>query len=471
MPRRNIPAKAQVAWNVAFRQILLSKAAKESLTVYVQAMVLLVQRTEKVFRAFTEKWITGGRISNAQALTGEANDIVSAINALAYAEAESPSAEMTEPPERSGNDDTLGALLTGVLGNLVRRLGDISGAKAAAAFAGSLAGQALEHKESEIWRASSSPPLAELASLSARLENIACILHEFSHAGDPRKMQRIVKAARKAGRDRSAAAGARHCRAIADRRFAKRLGALKRVLNQQGIVGHVVFRPIGECDSPYWPARQIAVLAEMPQTDTEWLSDLYDCFAIVQQELKEDWPFRVVPVIDGQVLGSLALCPSSQGPLPDLDFVQGWSEYIDLPILASEAEQRLNDGIASCHQVSAILNCRGAEDLHPEEEKALADEVESFKGIHESVAEAAHQTGLDQWMLAFRYLDQTWNQIVEEYETVKSGRSVDNPYCMTVHNTLAGQETETEDDFVATRMLLLQAECGRSLLETDDEEE
>lgn len=68
MPRQNIPAKARVAWNVAFRQILLAKSAADSLTDYTWQMAPLVRQTEKVFRSFTEKWITAKNISNGDAL-------------------------------------------------------------------------------------------------------------------------------------------------------------------------------------------------------------------------------------------------------------------------------------------------------------------------------------------------------------------------------------------------------------------
>ena len=57
MPRRNILAKARVAWNVAFRQIFLARSASYSLTDYTRQMAELVKRTEKVFRSFTEKWL------------------------------------------------------------------------------------------------------------------------------------------------------------------------------------------------------------------------------------------------------------------------------------------------------------------------------------------------------------------------------------------------------------------------------
>ena len=59
MPRQNLPARTRVAWNVAFRQVLLTRVGAGSLTDYAQKMGPLVGGTEKVFRTLTEKWIKG----------------------------------------------------------------------------------------------------------------------------------------------------------------------------------------------------------------------------------------------------------------------------------------------------------------------------------------------------------------------------------------------------------------------------
>ena len=191
MPRANIPAKARVAWNVAFRQVLLARSADYSLTDYTHRMALLVQRTEKVFRSITEKWIKRKRISNANTLLSEINEIVDTVNALAYSAPENPPSAMTEPVQ-AGTDNTLGALLTGVLGNLIGRLSNPDTAKGAATFAGSLAGQAREHHQSDIWRTMSSPPLKDLSKLAERLTDVSCILHEMTHNRRPDAIQRIV---------------------------------------------------------------------------------------------------------------------------------------------------------------------------------------------------------------------------------------------------------------------------------------
>jgi len=85
MPRQNLPAKSRVAWNVAFHQILLARAAADILTDYTRQMAELIQRTEKIFRTFSEKWIRGKSITNADILDGEVNEIIGEVNALAYA--------------------------------------------------------------------------------------------------------------------------------------------------------------------------------------------------------------------------------------------------------------------------------------------------------------------------------------------------------------------------------------------------
>ena len=106
------------------------------------------------------------------------------VNDLTYAKPNTLASPMTSANSDAEVNDRLGALLTGVLGNLVRRMCKISpklDAKAAAAFAGSLAAQAREHKGSEIWRTTPSPPLAELAALAERLDDVACILLEIAH--------------------------------------------------------------------------------------------------------------------------------------------------------------------------------------------------------------------------------------------------------------------------------------------------
>ena len=462
MPRANIPAKARIAWNVAFRQILAARSAADSLTNYTHRMALLVRDTEKVFRSFTEKWIKGKRSSNADALVSEINRIVDAVNVLAYSAPEKSPSAMTEPVQ-AGTDDTLGALLTGVLANLIGRLSKLETAKAAATFAGSLGSKAREHHRSGIWRTMSSPPLDELAKLSARLHGVSCILHEVAHDSAPGAIQRIVKTTRKAGLGAAVRAAARHCRHLADRRFNNRLHELETAMLERGWKSRCVSRSINEHDSPYWPAREVVVLVEIEDLVAQWIPNVENVLSLEKRHFKNDWPFRTVPVMNGQILPSLALVPSSHMPLPDPGFAREWSDCVDKPMFSSTLVEKCDEAIAACLHVSAIITCRGVKDLHPEEDGILARAVDTFKRNREIVANAASKTETEHFALALDYLDRTWGRIVEEYDSVKANRAIEEPLCMMPHRAIAGEESEHVQELAAIRLVILQAECGRAI--------
>ncbi len=463
MPRANIPAKARVAWNVAFLQILLARSADDSLTDYTRQMALLVRRTEKIFRSLTEKWIKSKRVSNTDALASEINEILEAVNALAYAAPETPPSAMAEPV-RAGANDTLGALLTGVLGNLIGRLPKLETAKGAAAYAGSLAGQAREHHQSGIWRTMSSPPLKDLSGISERLGDVSCILHEMAHDTRPNAVQRIVKATRKAGLGTAVRAAARRCRRLADRRFETRLRELEHALSERGWNAHCLSRAINESDSVYWPAREVAILVEITDFATQGARWVDETISLGKQYLEDDWLFSTVPVMKDQVLAPLALRPSSLMPLPDGDFASNWSNCLDKPIFSSTLAKTFDEAVAACMQVSAIVACRDLQDLHPEEDTILSKSLDIFKRNREIVANAADRTEMEHFALALDYLHRNWNRVIDEFESVKAGGAVEEPLCMTPHLALAGEENEGAAEIAAIRLLLLQAECGGAIV-------
>ena len=462
IPRANLPSRARVAWNIAFRQILLARTAGDSLTDYTSRMATLVRRTEKSFRFITEKWIRGSRISNTAALASEIDQVVDDVNALAYTAPEKLPSTMTEP-FGAGADDTLGSLLTGVLGNLVGRLTELQTAKAAATFAGSLHAQACEHRQSEIWRTTSSPPLKELSKLSQRLSDLSSILHEIGHDSSSAAIRRIRDATRKASPGNRVRAAARHCRLRAERRFQSRLGELENVLAARGWHPRCLSRPIDESDSPYWPAREVAVLVEIEDFETQWLPNVEELLSLGMRHFDNNWPFRVVPVMNGQILASLALRPSSHIPLPDQEFTREWADFVDLPILSSILLEAFEEAVDACMQVSAIINCRGVQDLHPDEDEILSRAVDTFNTSREIVQNAANQKDTEHFELALDYLDRNWGRLIDEVEAVKAGRTVEEPLCMTPHLAIAGQESEHVVDIVVIRLVLLQAECNRTV--------
>ncbi len=457
IPRENLPSKARVAWNVAFRQILLARAAEHSLTDYTHEMADQVRHTEKIFRLFSEQWIKGWRISNKDRLVSEINEIMDHVDDLIYAKPKTLASSMTSTTGDTEEDDKLGALLAGVLSNLVPRMCKIPpepNAKAAAAFTSGLAAQAREQGRSEIWRTTPSPPLDELATFSERLDGVACILHEIAHDDTARAIKNLRKAARKGRMGKAIHSAAGRCRLLAKQRFHRRLRALENALKAQGLTARCRTRPVNDADSIDWPAVEVAILIKITDSATDWDYLEYG-LAIGKKQLAQDWRFCVVPVINNQVIADLAFISSSQGPLPDVEFAHKWEAHIDLPFLSPEISNAFDAAVEACKQISAIISHRDLKTLHPMEEEAFLKAIDDFECYRKTVDAFQQKTGLELFDGALAYLDEIWNQIVSEIESLKTGQMVDNPLC----HIMADMENEKVIELGVAKILLRQAEC------------
>lgn len=463
MPRENIPAKARVSWNVAFRQILLARSASDSLTTYTNTMADLVKQTEKVFRTFSEKWIKGKKIPNVDALADEINSIIQAVNEISYAAPERPSHDMTQPASNAGEDDSLGALLTGILGNLMRRMNQVSGEgnpKSTATFAGSLANQARDHEKSHIWRTSLNPPTKELLSLAERLIQVSNILHEFGYDNSDAFIQKVIKFTKNSAPSRALHAASRRCAFLAQQRFDKSLRSIEKDLREKGWSSKCWSRPIDGADSPFWPPREIAISVDINdfETDAEYINAACE---IADRHFNGTWLYRVVPVINGFIVAPFAMLQSSSLPLPDQDFSKNWEEHIALPFISSPILEKLDEALSACIQVSAIINCRNLDSLHPEEDRALSDAIEVASQSHEYLSKAAEQTGTEEILWAADYVSEYWSNVVNEFKAAKEGITVENPICNSPHQALGGQPDDRAVEMASVRILILQAECFR----------
>ena len=465
IPRVNLPAKARIAWNIAFRQSFFTISADCSLTEYTRRMAEHVRHTEKVFRSFSEKWISGKKISNAETLASECTRIITAVNSLAYAAFQNKPPTMTKPFNGPINE-TLGGLITGILGNLVRRMSKIDGIRATATFAGSLHGQALEHHQSTIWRTISSPPLIELTKLADRLQDVSSILHEFAHDGSPENIDNLCKIAKKASLGKSISTTARRCRERAERRMGSRLHKLQSVLSDRGWNARCLSRQIDEYDSPYWPAKEIAILVEVHDLAEEWYPKLEELLSASKEHLDRDWRFCVAPVLNGHILPSLATVPTSHIPLPDQDFSRKWNSFLYQPMLTSTLLNKFEEAYSAVLLISSIINTRGIRDLHPDEESLFFSALENYKSKRAEIEFAVRQPDTEYYAVALQYLEQIWGRLTDELNSIESEEEVEAPLCMTPHQAISGCECKDTVDFAIIRLTLLQEECNR-LSDTD----
>ena len=471
IPRRNLIAKARIAWNVAFRQILLARASADNLTDYTHKMAQLIRRAEKVFRTFTEKWIRGKRSSDT--LGADVREVASEVNRLAYATPESFSFSMTTPTDGTEIENRLGSLLANVLTNLLPRMKQIpvsvdatvANAKTAAAYADSRAVEIREQSESDIWRTMSSPPRNKLKAIAERLSDVACILHEIGYEASIDS-----DAARAATLDslsgKSVHAAARFCRSSAERRLDHRLRTLEKALEVRGWTATCWTRPTDKTRSAYWPAAEVAVLVEIADFDTDG-GYLDDCLSTGQKYLTNNWRFCVAPVINCHVLPTFVFAPSSLGSLgslPVMDFESKWEKHIDSPFLTSELAPNsaaFDKAVGSCQQISAIILSRDLSSLYPEEEIVLAKAVDGFNHNKKIIDAFAEDSGLDEFLLASSYLNDVGNQVASEYQAAQTGQTIENSLCMSPFRLIAGEENEEIVEFGLVRMFLRQGECQR----------
>ena len=466
IPRKNLFPKSRIAWNVAFRQVLSARAVRDSLTQYTQHMSELVPETERLFRSYTEKWISGKKIGNANVLAAGINKVVDKVNVLAYTEPQTVATSMTSINESTAVNHTLGAFLTGVLGKLVPRMSKLPSdddTKRAAVFTGSLAGQARSHQRSNIWRTTSTPPTKKLNALAERLDDVSCILHEMAHDDSSATIQGLVNVAKKAPLGKSVRFLAQRCRMRADKRLQKKLCTLEKNMEKRGCYAQCRKRPLEDVDSVYWPPVEIAVLVDMENFETD-IAYLDECLSVAQEILGQEWRFRVVPFMNGNVLASFAIFPSfsmlstQEMILPDVNFVKDWQGYIDHPFHSSAALDAFDKAVNACMQLSGIVSCRNLEEMNPVEQSVTDKIIDVFKNNRERLEEVATATGLEEITLCLEKVDHSCNLLVGEFESARDGKTVSSPLYEGIYSALSGQESDWMREFGVVSMLLLQAE-------------
>ena len=91
----------------------------------------------------------------------------------------------------------------------------------------------------------------------------------MAHDNKPSSILEIVKAARKGRLGQAVRTAARNCTSRADRRFQKKLHTVENAIKKMGWNARCFSRSITEPDSIYWPAREVAILVDVTDFETE----------------------------------------------------------------------------------------------------------------------------------------------------------------------------------------------------------
>ncbi|MFS2318914.1 hypothetical protein RMQ97_13335 [Maricaulis sp. D1M11] len=373
MPRENLPSKAQVAWNRAFRQLVLSHAQTITLTEYASRFRNLVVRTEKVFRLFTERWVSGKLSPVADRVADEVNAIDHEVNNLAYYYVGLPNGLLNKPAEQDVDADLLGPLLTDILKNIPRRAMRIelnAATKAEATFAAELASRCREQRQSDIWRAHSDPPLDALRALEERLGDLSALLHDWHLTLNKEKVSEVQATTKRAALNRKLRSVAFVAKQRAQERLNDTVDELISRLLKVGYQARCITRPVDRANAPYWPAVELAIVISVGSF--EGLATYVDaCLPIAKEVVGDQWSFRLVPQVENRFFTSMAIAPTMDTVVPDTEFRSRWERHLDGPIADTPLADKLEAGLNACDQISAVLCALTFDRLHPDEDRAM----------------------------------------------------------------------------------------------------
>lgn len=421
MPRNSNPARARVAWNVAFGELVIIRANTISLTQYVDQMSNHIRTAQEILLSVTEDWIRGTKLHGINESVAMINDTLVDVRSVSYADIAPTPTSVSAPASQRSSEAKLGQFITAILDNLLLGVVKAStgeGAKATATFAGKLHEEALVHMDSDIWRVVDSPPYDELSELSKRLEALSQILHELDYDNSPKKLDPLIKIAKKTPKGKGVYAVSKRCIMRADKRLADKMRKLRAQLKTDGWTSDSLIRRNDRHDCPYWPASEIAILVELPNFQSEE-RDWVECLGICNEEISMSWPFSIVPVVNKRVVPSMALVPSNSSPvgfLPDTNFESKWGDVLKHRFASTHLYKCFESIVSSCIEISSYLSCLELKSLHADEELVLSKIAEFIEHGTDQLIKYADAGELDECPDALNFVRDIRESLALEIE-------------------------------------------------------
>ena len=342
--RRNLPSRAEIAWNRARGRAAVAAVAARTETEYLVAAREIVVRSTRLVRRAGDAWAYGK--PPTRQLAEEAIALAEAANRLAPL----PIAIEAVGPLEEGEfplGDPVSFVGTMIPNNLFLNL--FKGV-AVAPLIPQVVEQVDKLAELERWRLLDEPPVAELAALRQVLLDLHAVVAERAR-GDRVALAELA-AAGKGGLQAAAdvarrRAGAR-MQAIADQ--------LEATLADAGFSASVLHRE-GKPDSYRWPSDDFLVLVDV-STIYDWQRNLETPTNLCRPALEDRIGFLMAPVRDGRVVASFGI-KVINSVFPD-ESVRDWPE-LPLPLL----EERL------LHEASGIIASVRRAEIHDDEVAVL----------------------------------------------------------------------------------------------------
>ncbi len=456
MPRKNIHPKTRIAWNRAFRQILFVRSGHSQATKYSSEIGELVIRSEKILRVFSEKWLGTKQISNRDSLSDEGNSIVEEVGKLAYTKSMLPSLNYSSSYKDSMHDDSLGALLIGIIDRLMRSMrvvsdmSDITKIKRDAMFASDLASQALDQCKSEIWNWTLNPPITKLENMADRLKDISHIMHEIADTKILGNLQVLSKKARKAARNRKVKSAANYCRRVSHQRINSKLKLIKSRLKLRGWESNVHIISSGEKLS--WPTEEVVIIVDITEpTDNNQSTFHDDAIREADSVLQNKWKYSIAPSYKGKVLCDFAVKSYSGLLVSDIEIEEKLKENNKLELYSSQTIKELEAGYDEAVKISTIIYTSEENNLRKEEAAILELASERFNEKLEVVRNKFNDEQL---------LEDVALTVIEEQNKKNKGENIEDPLCMMTFSSISGTETNHSVELAEKKLLIISSELN-----------
>jgi len=377
IPRDNLPGTGAILWRQRQYRLFYDAVSEGTQTDRLAAEVSLLERSAPLLHRIGSAWCQGKAPSAA---------LRSGCQAL-LADAESLSlppipGDVLSFSLDSGLDisDPVGLLLSGLFGNVARRLYEpVPNWPSLAAFLfDTLLPQVEKLSDAHRWRLVESDPQTPLAHLRSDILDLHAAVSERAW-GVPQRVNTLQKAAR-AKTTNPLEFTARTARADAERRLVARLRAVEVRLESRGIPVQCFRRVPGAPSGLNWPSDDILIVHSSPSL-FEWLSAVEGILEARLEEFESTRSVWTVPSREGQLVTDLGgILQSGFLPLPD-ELVP-WLESVGQPSLRASATSGFQRALEELTQVSAIYTGLSTDELS---DRQIAIARRSLQVAEESV--------------------------------------------------------------------------------------
>lgn len=344
IPRENLPADAEVAWNRVRTATAAELAGDVSATARLAAEVAVIEQLTTAMTRFLDQWVRGcyqrdplpaaaratwDRLANlvppATALPSPVLPVSLGVQLRRYA---NPRHAVDLPPNSSSAD-----LARSMITNLAPRLLFGERLMSIVAYTGTLLGQIDQLRQRTDWQLIANPPLARLAKLAELMRDLHDVLAEVAsseHQHDT--LRSLRRAATGTTPLLAAAAAARQAAAARTDHLARRMQeCFLSTASTLPVRTEIITRPCDDRYSVVWPPRDFAIVARSDNPVA-----IVQLIPIAQQARTDILPLATSLTILG-ALGDCGAPPLTyqvfdNTVFPRPDHAANWLAHAQLPV-------------------------------------------------------------------------------------------------------------------------------------------